>query len=226
MPKASNHHQGNMPMRLLAIIPAAAAILMAAPVPAQIGNPAGVEAGTQQAVPGTPAPHETNNTDQLFARLAAIGGKAEVDLGQLAQQKGTDPAVKEFARMMVQDHSKANDKLMELASAANIPLPTGFDPDHQALRDKHEKLSGADFDVAYMLGQIEEHQKTVLLLQWEIGSGQNAPLQKFAAETLSTVVAHLRRAQFIASELTGQTPPEIAPRMSSTSDQQRGAPGR
>jgi hypothetical protein len=73
---------------------------------------------------------------------------------------------------------------------------------------------------------VEEHQKTVLLLQWEIGSGQNAPLQKFAAETLSTVVAHLRRAQFIASELTGQTPPEIAPRMSSTSDQPRGAPSR
>jgi putative membrane protein len=211
-------------MRFLAFIPAAAAVLIAAPSAAQMGNPGFFEAGTEQAAPGTPAPHETNNTDRLFARLAATGGKAEVELGQLAQQKAVDPSVKEFARMMIDDHSKANDKLAKLARAADIPLPAGLHPDQQAVREKLDKLSGADFDVAYILAQIEDHQKTVQLLQWEIGSGQDAPMQQFAAETLPIVLGHLRNAQFAASKLTGQTPPEIAPRMSSMNEEPRPAP--
>lgn len=205
-------------MRFIAVIPATVAMLMAGAAAAQMGNPAGVEAGTPQAAPGTPAPHETNNTDRLFARLAATGGKAEVELGQLAQSKAADAAVKEFARMMVQDHGKANDKLMELAKAADIPLPAELDPDHRMLREKLERLSGEDFDIAYILAQIEDHQKTALLLEWEIGSGQDGPLQKFASETLPTVMGHLRKAQFAAARLTGQAPPEIAPRMSSMND--------
>jgi putative membrane protein len=202
-------------MRVLVITPVLA-VLIAGSAVAQISNPAGVEAGTQEAAPGIPAPHETNNTDRLFARLTAAGGKAEVDLARLAEQRGVASDVKEFARMMVQDHGKANDRVAELANAAGIRLPAGLDPDHQSVRAKLEKLSGADFDVAYILAQLEDHQKTIQLLQWEIGSGEDAPLQKFAAETLPTVIGHLRRAQFVASELTGQTPPEIAPRMSST----------
>jgi putative membrane protein len=210
-------------MRILPFIPAMAAILVAGPAVAQIGNPAGVEAGTKQAAPGIPAPHETNNADRLFARLAATGGKAEVELGHLAEQKAAATSVKDFARMMVEDHSKANQKLAELAKTAGIPLPDGLDPDHQAVREKLEKLTGAEFDTAYILAQIVDHQKTVQLLQWEIGSGQDAPLQKFAAETLPIVLGHLRHAQFVASELTGQAPPEIAPRMSSRDNEQRPA---
>jgi putative membrane protein len=134
--------------------------------------------------------------------------------------------VKEFARTMIEDHGKANEKLAELAKAADIPLPTSLDPDHQAIRDKLEKLSGAEFDVTYILAQVVDHQKTVLLLQWEIDQGQDAPLQQFAAETLPVVMGHLRHAQFVAAELTGQTPPEIAPRMSNAEDSSRAAPRR
>jgi len=205
-------------MRILAFIPPVAAMLAVWPAAAQMGNPAGVTAGSEQAAPGAPAPHETNNADRLFARLAATGGKAEMELSRIALQKATDPSVKEFARMMVEDHGKANEKLAELGKAADIPLPAGLDPDHQAVRGKLEKLSGRDFDAAYILAQIEDHQKTVLLLQWEIGSGQDEPLQKFAAETLLTVLGHLRQTQFVASQLTGQAPPEIIPRMSSTNE--------
>jgi putative membrane protein len=208
-------------MRLFAIIPATAAVLIGGTAAAQMGNPAVVAPGTPQAAPGIPAPHETNNTDRLFARLAATGGKAEVDLGQLAAQKATATSVKQFAQMMVEDHSKANAKLAELAKA--IALPAGLDPDHQAVRDKLEKLAGAAFDAAYILAQIEDHQKTVQLLQWEIGSGQDAPLQKFAAETLPTVLRHLRHAELVAAERTGLTPREIDSRTTAMGGERPGA---
>jgi putative membrane protein len=210
-------------MRLFAIIPAAAAVLIGGIAAAQMGNPAAVAPGTPQAAPGTPAPQETNNTDRLFARLAATGGKAEVDLGQLAAQKATATSVKQFAQMMVEDHTKANAKLAELAKAASIALPAGLDPDHQAAREKLENLTGAAFDAAYILAEIEDHQKTVQLLQWEIGSGQDASLQKFAAETLPTVLRHLRHAELVAAERTGLTPREIETRTTAMSGERPGA---
>jgi putative membrane protein len=199
-------------MRLMIILPVAASILLVQPAAAQFGNPAGVAPGTKHEAPGAPSPHETNNQDRLFARLATTGGRSEVELGRLAQEKGTNQAVKDFARMMVADHSQANEKLVGLAKEAEILLPAELTPEQRALRAKLEQVSGDNFDVAYMLTQIEDHQKTVQLLQWEIGSGQDAPMQKFAAETLPIVLEHLRRAHVIAAELTGQTPLEMTSR--------------
>ncbi|MEQ1473336.1 MAG: DUF4142 domain-containing protein, partial [Candidatus Acidiferrum sp.] len=62
-------------------------------------------------------------TDSRFARGAAQGGMAEVKLGQLAQEKGTNDEVKSFGKRMVEDHSKAGDKLKEAASKEKVALP-------------------------------------------------------------------------------------------------------
>src|SRR5262249_4257521 len=63
--------------------------------------------------PGTYPTHHSRSTmhrisDKAFAKEAAAGGMAEVKLGQLAQDKGSSSAVKEFGKRMVDDHSKAN----------------------------------------------------------------------------------------------------------------------
>ena len=194
--------------RLLAITPVLAVLLMA-PAWAQIGNPAGMAPGTPQSAPGVPAPHQPNQQDRLFVQEAAIGGMAEVEFGKMAEQKGQSSAIKDFGRRMVQEHTKANDRLAALAKAANIPLPGDLDPDHRTMRAELEKLSGAQFDWAYIQGQVQDHQRTAHLLEWEIGSGQDAELQKFASETLPVVFQHLQMAQSIAAQLTGG-PPQAA----------------
>jgi putative membrane protein len=186
-------------MRLIAIAVTWAALVV--PAAAQIGNPAGVDPATPQSAPGVPAPHHANTQDKTFAQLAAAGGLAEVDLAKLAERKGVSRGVKEFARRMVQDHTTANDQLTKLAQQAAIPLPSELGPDHKAMKAELEKASGRDFDLIYMRGQVIDHQKTVILLQYEIGQGQDSALQKFAAETLPTVIVHLEMARSLVEEL-------------------------
>lgn len=64
-------------------------------------------------------------------------------------------------------------------------------------------FEGAAYDTAYIKAQIVDHQKTAQLLIWEIGSGEDAELQRFAADTLPKVLHHLERAKAIHAEITG-----------------------
>lgn len=169
---------------------------------AQIGNPGFMAPDTVFDAPGVPAPNQPNTTDKLFVRLVGEGGLAEVTLGQLATGKAQASSVEEFARRMVDDHSGANDDLADLADNSGILVPEELNPEHAAMRDQLDGLEGEEFDLTYMRGQVIDHQKTATLLIWEIGSGQDAELQQFAAATLPVVLEHLRMARGIVAELS------------------------
>ncbi|MGY3606020.1 MULTISPECIES: DUF4142 domain-containing protein [unclassified Bradyrhizobium] len=202
-------------MRLLTLLAIAIAFLSPAafgqstnPVSPAPGNPGGMPPGTRQSAPGVPAPRQANQADRAFINAAATGGLAEVDLGRFAAQQGASRAVTEFAQRMVRDHSAANDRLSALAKANGIAAPDKLDEEHKATRAKLEQLSGPQFDRAYIEGQIIDHQKTAQLLEYEIGSGENAELKDLASDLLPTVLGHLRMAQAIASEMAQQAAAE------------------
>jgi putative membrane protein len=119
----------------------------------------------------------------------------------LAVGKTENAAVGDFARRMVDDHTAANERLAGIAEASGIPLPDALNAEHATLRDRLEGLEATAFDLDYMRAQVVDHQKTVQLLVYEIGQGQNAELQRFAADTLPTVLDHLRMARAIVGEL-------------------------
>jgi putative membrane protein len=166
-----------------------------------------IEPNTPGMETGQLAPNHPSSSDKLFIRQAAIGGRAEVELGKLAQQKGNAQAVRNFGERMVNDHSKANDQLMHLAKDANASIPKAPDPEHKRIHDELNKASGKDFDLAYLASQIQDHQKTVNLLLWEISFGQSAALTKYAADTLPTVMEHLEIAKQQYAALTSAPPP-------------------
>ncbi len=168
---------------------------------AQFGNPAGWAPDTRTDAPGKSAPNQTNYQDRLFAQLVTAGGLAEVELGRLAAGKSTNDEVKAFADRMVGDHTDANAKLKAIADKSRMPLPDRLDPDHEKMRADLEKLDGARFDLEYMKAQVIDHQKTVQLLVWEIGQGQDADVQQFAKETLPKVLEHLEMARQIQAQL-------------------------
>jgi putative membrane protein len=185
-------------------------LLMAcAPAFAQFGNPAGMMPGVPQSEPGTPAPGQTNVQDRLFIHLMATGGMAEIDAAKMADAKAGNGPVRDFARRMLQDHGPAHEQLAGLARQSQVPLPQRLDPDHAAVRAQLDGLSGAAFERAYLQNQLIHHQKTVQILEWEIGQGQEAGLQHYAAATLPVVMQHLQLVQALIAQTTGASVREV-----------------
>jgi putative membrane protein len=186
------------------------AALAGAPAAAQIGNPAGMTPAIPMAEPGTPAPGHPNIQDRLFVHLMATGGMAEVEAARLADSRIGDGPVREFARRMLRDHGASNDQLAQLARQDGIAWPDMLDPDHRAMQAQLQGLGGAAFEKAYLQGQIVDHQKAAQILEWEVGMGQDAQLQRHAAATLPAVLSHLQTLQQLQSMSSGAPPQGLA----------------
>lgn len=139
--------------------------------------------------------------DTAFANKAAIGGMAEVEFGQLAMTKASNAKVKDFASMMVNDHSKANEELKAIANAKNMMLPATLDADHAKIKEELSAKQGAEFDKAYVKAMVDGHQKTLALMEDGSANNQNAELKGFAAKTAPVVKHHLDMILKIQSEL-------------------------
>jgi putative membrane protein len=140
-----------------------------------------------------------DNPDASFYKKAAEGGIAEVQMGQLAQDKSPTQSVKDFGAMMVKDHSAANEKLKAIADGKGIKLPTSPSVAQMASKTKLELLTGNTFDKSYIKGMVEDHQEDIKEFKKEATSGQDPDAKAFAAATLPTLKAHLKKIEEIAS---------------------------
>lgn len=204
------------PARRLGLAGAAWLALVPLPAAAQMGNPGFMAPDTRSDAKGMPATDQTNPDDVLFVTLVGAGGLAEVELAALARDKAASAAVKAFAERMAREHGAANDTLAAAAKDAGLAVPDAPDAEHATLRDTLKGMDAAAFDLAYMRAQLVDHQKTAQLLAWEIDSGQNAGLQRFAAATLPAVLDHLAAARGIVEALSladvaGEPPPQPRP---------------
>ena len=147
-----------------------------------------------------------SDADKAFMTKAAVGGMAEVELGRMAAQKAANSDVKTFGKRMVDDHSKANDELKQLASQKGVTLPTDLDAKHKETMDRLSKLNGAAFDTAYVSEMVKDHVEDVLEFERESGQGQNSDVKGWAAKTLPTLKGHLEMIQGIESKMRGGKP--------------------
>jgi putative membrane protein len=152
---------------------------------------------------------------------------AEVELARLAKDHASSPDVKQFAQMMIDDHTKAGDQLKQIATTYAIPQDVKIDEKHKNLMDKLSKATGPDFDKEYMKAMVDDHQDAVQDLRSRVDenrslsdriTGKNpessanvkpepahnrvdASINEWAANTLPTVERHLDRAKQIKDTL-------------------------
>jgi putative membrane protein len=123
-----------------------------------------------------------------FARLASISGLFEVESSRLALERSKNEDVRRFAQTMVEDHTKANERLMRTAREG---VQTELDGIHRDLLDRLKAADAGSFDAAYVSEQVNAHQKAVDLFNGYAEGGDDAALKAFARETLPTLRKHL-----------------------------------
>src|SRR5277367_2671293 len=136
--------------------------------------------------------------EQQFVRKAAAGGLAEVKLSELANDRASDPKVKDFARQMVTDHTQANDELKPIAESNKIPVPTKLTGEHEVAYKHLEKLSGAKFDAAYIRIMVSDHDKTVSAFDEASSKLKDPALKAFVDKTLPVLRQHKEHIHEIA----------------------------
>jgi putative membrane protein len=120
---------------------------------------------------------------------------AEIKFGQAAQDMGSSQAVKDFGKMLVDDHTKANEEAVRLANSMGVVVPAGIKPDDMAAYNKAAGMSGAAFDEEFAADMVKGHQAAIDKFQQEADSTDPAPLTDFARQTLPTLKKHLETAQ-------------------------------
>lgn len=160
------------------------------------------------------AAHESNvekaikadkDIDKQFMNQAARGGKTEVELGQVAMERGLDKSVVQLGQKMVQDHQMLGDELKQLADRKGIPLPKDeLDPKGQAAKERlvqTAERSGLAFDREYVRKMVADHEQTVTLFEREVRNTRDPEIRDFALRNLPTLRDHLQTVRNLEDEL-------------------------
>lgn len=133
-------------------------------------------------------------TGQQFADTAAASDMFELESAKLAQEKATSAPVKEFAAMMIKDHTASTAKLKAAAGKADpaiMPKPA-LNAEQTANLEALRGASGEQFDALYKQQQVMAHQKALAALQGYAANGDVPSLKSFASDTAPVVEAHFK----------------------------------
>ena len=140
---------------------------------------------------GQTSPNSLSSRDRTFVMQAGQLSMMEVELGRLAVQRGSSAGVKQYGQEMVEEHTRANQELMQLAMQKKVELPTEMSTQNTAMIDRLSGLSGRSFDTAYKQAMIDSHNQAIALFQAQSQQGQDPQLKAWATQKLPNLQAHL-----------------------------------
>lgn len=138
-----------------------------------------------------------------FVDKAGTSGLAEVEMGELGAQKAKNGQVKAFAKLMVTDHTKANQELVTTIKGKGMQVPSSRTDMHKATVEKfRQQDAGKNFDRDYMEQMVEDHKAAVELFESAADEEKlDLDLRSYAKRTVPTLRDHLKQAQTILSKL-------------------------
>ncbi len=140
-------------------------------------------------------------TDMDFVNKLAMGNMAEVQLGKLAEQKAMSKSVKEFGKMMVEDHTKLNDQLKQWAIENGATLPSKIDAQQLSAVKRIEGQTGRALDKEYVQMMLKDHREDVREVQQTAENAKNPKVKELAVTILPVLENHLRVAENVAGKI-------------------------
>ncbi len=142
-----------------------------------------------------------NDTDKDFVGAAARGGIAELDLAQDGFGHATNADVKAFAQKLIDDHSKANQELLQFAQTRNATVAGETEAKVKEAKERLLKLTGKSFDQAFVQQMIDDHKNTITKFEDESKNGSDAELKAWVDKTLPTLREHLKTAEDLQAKV-------------------------
>ncbi|HUF12290.1 MAG TPA: DUF4142 domain-containing protein [Longimicrobiales bacterium] len=147
--------------------------------------------------------------DATIAHVAVSANAIDADMGELALEKSRDARVRSFAETMIRDHRGVNEQAVALATRLGV-TPADNDvsrslvADAEAARARLARLSGAEFDRAYLEREVAYHQAVLDALDTTlIPNTTNDELRALLTTARGAVAAHLGHAEALGAELAG-----------------------
>ena len=166
--------------------------------PSAPGQPTSPSMSSPGMSPGTASPAQ-NFGDQSFVAKAMAGGDAEVQLGQMAQEKSQSNDVKQFAQKMVSDHTQMSEKWFKPeAKQLGVSAPKGPDKKDKKLIAKLNTLNGQDFDTAYIQTMVKDHRQDLKDFKDEAQVAQDPNVKAIAQQGVTVIAQHLQMIEQIA----------------------------
>ena len=147
---------------------------------------------------GAPATNTASMADQAFVSEIFESDKAQVELGQLAQQKSQSQDVKQLGQRMADNRAKLDQQLKPLGDKLSVKMPDK--PNKKAREEiaKLEALSGPEFDQEYLKAVAKDNAKDVKDFQAETTSASDPNLQQAAKADAPVLAQHQKAVEQIA----------------------------
>jgi len=149
---------------------------------------------------------QLSERDYRFVKEATRGGMSEVELGQLAKEKGKSDSVRNFGDRMVRDHQKANDELKSIATSKGATVPANLTRTEKSTMDKLQNASGPEFDRQYAATMVEDHRTDIKEFKDAAEDLKDPDLKAFAQKTIPTLEEHLRMAEDMERNVRAVSP--------------------
>jgi putative membrane protein len=139
--------------------------------------------------------------DAAFLKEAAGANLLEVRLGQTAQSKASNSAVKQFGQRMVNDHTNLESQVAALSMNNGLGLKQSLNSQQQSDVNRLNKLSGQAFDTAYMNLMVKDHQEDIGKFQTQSSSAKSTQVRTLATNALPVLQQHLSLATQVRTQL-------------------------
>jgi len=132
--------------------------------------------------------------EQVFVKEAVQSNLSELQLGELAAQRGESEEVRKFGEMLRTDHHAALQRTMNIAKSLKMEPPAEPTTEARGFYEGLSQLSGSQFDAAFVSHMIMAHEEAIAQYSRNASSDNDA-LAAMVADTLPKLKAHLAAAQ-------------------------------
>jgi putative membrane protein len=142
-----------------------------------------------------------NDTDRKFLDNAVSGNITEQNIGRLVLQRSQNKDVKDYAQMLVDDHTKNLRKVVDLMNQKGLPQAKGLPEVKREALGKLDGLSGLALDQEFVTMMVQEHEKDIAEYRQAMNATQDEDVKYYVMHTLPMLQEHLQKAQQLQEKL-------------------------